>query len=173
MRRQLQAFEMYQEFKEVERKRHKLAQNYAVVAYGHYEEVIRQKGQQVSGFKDADDDEEKKILEYKQQIEDKQKRKAEIKKESHKIATEKVANVEKQLKEERKKLVTQEVALETASAAVKDGEHNLKKSQKALANEEKQVADFRTKSGNLIAEFTGITREIEDAKANLTATKQK
>lgn len=164
---------MYQQFKEVEKNKHNVAETYAICAYRHYSDLRIRTEAEIEEIKATDKEEARKVREFEAMKEDKVKRQAEIKKEIHKVVSEKLSAIEKELSGERKKVATHEATLESASSFRAECEVKLNQAQKAHDVEVKQVEAYNRKSGNALQEFENIKSDIENAKVKLAAAQHR
>jgi len=173
LRRQQGAYQLYEQYKTVERSRDALAETYAICAYRYNSEMLERSEAEMEEISDVDKEDAAKLTQLEESRIDKLKRQEEIKKEINKIVSEKLSVVEKERGEERKKVATHEAGLESALTNSKECEVKLGRAQKAYEAEQKQVDAYNKKSGNAQQEFESIKKEIEDAKTNLATAQQK
>lgn len=121
---------------------------------------------------DSEKDDDKKIEEYKEGINDNKKRQQQMKQENTEKFKERIAKAEKDLADEKKKFVTVEAKLNTAKMDVSDGKKKLAEAEKAKRQQEKEMQDYKKKSASTVGEFEDVKAQIANAQEALNKARE-
>lgn len=171
-KRQRVSLERLQEFKTVELQTNGAVRNYAIMKYWDLKEKLQQTTKELERVQKIEKEDDARIKDCKDQISSHKERQETMKKENILKFKDMIEAAEKELGVEKKILLTVEAKVNTAKLDVEDCQRNVKEAEKAKGVRVKEMADYKKKSANLVGEFEGVQREIEESEGVLEKAKE-
>jgi len=173
MRKQQKAAEDIQEFKILTAEKNDVGKQYAITAHLEYTERLANSKKELQAILSKDESDDNEAIQCKETIKKLKVQQQQMKQESSEKFKDKIAAAEKELNKEKKVVVGMEAKVNSLQSEVKEAEKKVKQAETAKKNEEKQMENFKSKSGRQLQEFDAVQEEIKEAEKNLAIEKEK